>query len=322
MKKSQIAEWKSSVAWQTEEQARDYHARVYGEQPIIWAKNDIEVELVLRICRPGDKVLDLGTGTGRFARPLHQHGCIVTGMDNSLAMLEVCRKAALEDGICESGRTLELKHCDIFEGIPAEASTYDRVVAITVVRHFPEWRYVLGEMLRVCKPGGKIIFDTCNGDMVHRANRLAGKVRWGVHAEGANKHHYEAEIPLRELSDFLAHAGAPVESVEPYDVFNNNYYLEQLLGQRYHTMKEEWGRRLMVPEVRDFWRFLGVELLPHITNLEATYNLLITAKKLEANPVRPPLQFSDTGSVKRRFLSSVARVIDKSRKILAGATAK
>lgn len=47
----------------------------------------------------GDRVLDLGTGTGAIARGLAKRGCIVTGLDPSQAMLEQARALDREAGI-------------------------------------------------------------------------------------------------------------------------------------------------------------------------------------------------------------------------------
>jgi len=47
----------------------------------------------------GDRVLDLGTGTGSIARGLASRGCIVTGLDPSTAMVEQARALDREAGV-------------------------------------------------------------------------------------------------------------------------------------------------------------------------------------------------------------------------------
>jgi 2-polyprenyl-3-methyl-5-hydroxy-6-metoxy-1,4-benzoquinol methylase len=41
---------------------------------------------------PGQRVLDLGTGTGLLARALAQRGCVVTGLDPSEALVAEARR--------------------------------------------------------------------------------------------------------------------------------------------------------------------------------------------------------------------------------------
>src|SRR6516164_2220658 len=47
----------------------------------------------------GDRLLDLGTGTGTLARGFAERGCAVTGIDSSGEMLASARKIAAERGL-------------------------------------------------------------------------------------------------------------------------------------------------------------------------------------------------------------------------------
>lgn len=61
--------------------------------------------------RLGGKVLELGCGTGRIAIPMAMSGVDVTGLDNSKAMLELCRTKLAALGPVRG--TLKLVHADM-----------------------------------------------------------------------------------------------------------------------------------------------------------------------------------------------------------------
>lgn len=275
MQKTPISQWKSTVPWQGKEKAEGYNYSVYQQSGIINAKNDVEIELVTRKCDPGQIVLDLGTGTGRFAVPLYDKGCKVTAMDNSQAMLDFCRDNVFE------GRDIPLIHTDIFDGISANSNTYDRVVAITVIRHFQEWKYVLSEMLRVCKTGGKIIFENCSGDMIQEANKIAGTQKWGWNSGDRATGSYESEILYSDLKNYIQSISGTIESIEPYDIFNCNYYLRELMGpEEYEKLTGKWGGFVTDPNGREFWKFIATDILPRIMGIHTSYNYLVTVRKV------------------------------------------
>jgi SAM-dependent methyltransferase len=49
--------------------------------------------------RPGQRALDLGTGTGTLARGLARRGCVVTGVDRSAALMEEARRLDAAAGL-------------------------------------------------------------------------------------------------------------------------------------------------------------------------------------------------------------------------------
>lgn len=58
---------------------------------VLFEKNYLEA--LLRYCRPGPSVLDLGCGSGEpMARYLIEQGCRVTGVDSSANMIAMCRE--------------------------------------------------------------------------------------------------------------------------------------------------------------------------------------------------------------------------------------
>ena len=101
--------------------------------------------------RPGDRVLEVGVGTG-INTSLYPTNCAVTGIDLSASMLEKARERVRRQGL----RHVRLQEMDAAHLIFAD-DTFDIVYAPYLVSVVPDPVQVVKEMRRVCKPGGKII---------------------------------------------------------------------------------------------------------------------------------------------------------------------
>ena len=101
--------------------------------------------------RPGDRVLEVGVGTG-INTSLYPTNCHVTGIDLSISMLEKARERVAREGL----RNVRLLAMDAASLTFADDS-FDIVYAPYLVSVVPDPVKVVREMRRVCRPGGKII---------------------------------------------------------------------------------------------------------------------------------------------------------------------
>lgn len=105
-----------------------------------------------RLVRAGDRVLEVGVGTGLGLRH-YPSGCHVIGVDICPQMLRKARFRALVEG---NGTRIELHRMDATQ-LAFEDGSFDVVVAPYVVTTVGEPHRLCSEVRRVCRPGGRVI---------------------------------------------------------------------------------------------------------------------------------------------------------------------
>jgi demethylmenaquinone methyltransferase/2-methoxy-6-polyprenyl-1,4-benzoquinol methylase len=102
--------------------------------------------------RPGDQALDLCCGTGDIAFALAQCGASVTGLDFSAEMLAVAQQRQPNS---------EVLNPKFIQGdaqkLPFTAQSFDVVTVGYGLRNLADWETGLAEMVRVAKPGARLL---------------------------------------------------------------------------------------------------------------------------------------------------------------------
>ncbi|RLI90265.1 MAG: ubiquinone biosynthesis protein UbiE [Candidatus Altiarchaeales archaeon] len=114
----------------------------------------LEKRLVLRFAEPkkGEKVLDVGCGTGTYGLEFSKMGLDVTCLDMSKRMLDIARKKS-RDMNTILGNARE---------IPFKDNTFDLIVGITLIEFLDEPERAIKEMKRVLKREGRLILGVLN----------------------------------------------------------------------------------------------------------------------------------------------------------------
>jgi SAM-dependent methyltransferase len=147
-------------------QARESSHYLHGTDPVEQARlarlNDLLNEQSLRelALRPGDNVLDVGSGLGQLTRGMARVAGTgrVVGVERNDVQLSEARRlsaAAGEDGLVEfrQGDATRLPLADGAWG------TFDVAHARFVVEHVPDPVAVVRGMVRAVRPGGRIVLE-------------------------------------------------------------------------------------------------------------------------------------------------------------------
>ncbi|MFQ5849862.1 MAG: class I SAM-dependent methyltransferase [Candidatus Binatia bacterium] len=120
-------------------------------------KSDIRASLGLRLIeamelKGQEWVLDIATGTGRFAKPVSQHlkGGKVVGVDEAPAMLSVGREKTKQEpipGYLQIGGDAQV--------LPFRSEIFDRAFVAFSLHHFSSPSLMVQETFRVLRSGGK-----------------------------------------------------------------------------------------------------------------------------------------------------------------------
>lgn len=144
-------------------------------------------------CQPGDKVLDVGCGTGWFTRRIAglPQSPSVTGMDIDREALAYARGQDSETCYLPANAVQ----------LPFSDSSFDRVMSVSALCFVPEWPEALSEIIRVTR--GRFVVGLLN-----RHSLL-----WRQKGRGRNQSAYQGAYwhTRRELCDVLT--SLPVKNV-------------------------------------------------------------------------------------------------------------
>ncbi len=198
-----------------------YSSAELGELPLAAALASLGCgnPTALAELKPGEKVLDLGSGGGidvlLSARRVGPTG-FAYGLDMTDAMLELAQKNRVEAGV-ENVRFLK----GVIENIPLPENAVDVIISNCVINLSADKRQVLREAYRVLVPGGRfavsdIVFQghipgAIRTDLEAWAGCIAGALEEHVYRQllrEAGFTNIEVEVTRRYALDDIANSGA------------------------------------------------------------------------------------------------------------------
>lgn len=154
--------------------------------------------------RPGQKVLEVGIGTGINAA-LYPRDCSITGIDFSASMLKKASRRIASHGV----KNIELMQMDAAD-MNFKDESFDIVYAPYVISVVSDPVQVAREMLRVCRVGGYIVvlnhFRSQNQILAWVERRLSPLTVWIG---------FKADV---DLPAFLAQTGFEPVSIEKVNI--------------------------------------------------------------------------------------------------------
>lgn len=177
--------------------------------------------------RPGDRVVDVASGTGNAALKAARAGASVVSSDLTPELLEVGRAEAEKEGI-----ELAFEQADA-EALPFPDASFDVVLSCVGVMFAPHHAQAARELTRVLRPGGRLVLINWTPD------GFIGQL-------------------FQTLSPFVP---APPAGVQPPPLWGDEGHIRDLLEDRVTALSLERrtlhvGRFASGEEFRDFFRDL------------------------------------------------------------------
>ncbi|HSM44654.1 MAG TPA: class I SAM-dependent methyltransferase [Acidimicrobiia bacterium] len=134
----------------------------------------------------GERILDVACGSGTAALVAARRYCEVTGIDYVPALLDRARRRAHAEGLAA-----EFLEADA-QRLPFADDSFDAALSVYGVQFAPDQHKAASEMLRVTRPGGRIVLASpmptgWSGDFfgVHTTHNpppdgLSSPLRWGT----------------------------------------------------------------------------------------------------------------------------------------------
>ncbi|MGE0470186.1 MAG: methyltransferase domain-containing protein [Nitrospira sp.] len=220
-------------------------------------------------------VLDVGTGTGivalRAAATMGPLGKVV-GIDLSDGMLEIARQNAKKQGLADQ---LEFRQMDA-ESLDCPDRSFDAVLSLFALRHFPHPDTALKEMHRVLCPGGRLVLAVGSGapwlsflGLVHRLKLLPKILR---RFQGK-------QLVACEFLDGLVEADVPASAKSEEARWTHEHgYMQQsvpalIRAAGFQNVRLEWqGQQTVVQTPEEFWE------------LQTTFSSLSRKRLAKASP--------------------------------------
>jgi ubiquinone/menaquinone biosynthesis C-methylase UbiE len=216
---------------------RDADRQLKAKHRALWASGDYPVvaaELIpglgpelVRACgvRPGQRVLDVGAGSGNAAIPAAAQGARVTASDLTPELFDAGRRIA-----AESGLDLEWVEADA-EALPFADGEFDVVMSCVGAMFAPHHQVTADELVRVCRPGGTI-----------------GMVNWTPEGFIGNL--------FRTMGPY---APPPPPGASPPPLWGNEQHVRELFGDRVTALDMRRQQIVMdrcadPTEFREYWK--------------------------------------------------------------------
>jgi len=182
---------------------------------------------------PGDRWLDLATGTGAVAEDAAAAGAQVTGIDLAPMLIETAKERASAKGLEIDYRVGDAERLDLPD------AAFDKVSSTCGVMFAPDHEAVARELARVTKPGGRI-----------------GLANWTP--DGGLGRLFKVMAPYQP---------APPPS-SPFD-WGDETRVRELLGDDFELELEERVSTLRTPTAEEYWQLFSTSYGPTKTLAES-----------------------------------------------------
>ena len=162
-------------------------------------------------------VLDVGAGTGRLSIAFGKMGCNVMAVDISKNQLAKINDFCKSQAECEALKIQTLESSAF--SIPCPSESFDIVTSMDLMSHFPNWDEILIEKARLCKKGGRVIFNCLSKENL---TWLEDPKAVAFNKGDALTTSVSTAIDRPMLEHVAAKISLSIESIHPYNFFAGN----------------------------------------------------------------------------------------------------
>ncbi len=127
-----------------------------GQTSWVTAEESSQIPELLEL-KPGSSVLEIGSGSGRYAlRIAERVGCRIVGLHINPHGVRNANQLAQSNNL---GSLASFEQCDVSKRLPFPDDTFDAAFSNDAMTHIPGRPAVLGELFRVLKTGGRLLFS-------------------------------------------------------------------------------------------------------------------------------------------------------------------
>jgi demethylmenaquinone methyltransferase/2-methoxy-6-polyprenyl-1,4-benzoquinol methylase len=132
------------------------HRYERGMRLLTFGAIDRAYDALAGLVEPGQRVIDIGCGTGSLTRRVAARGAVVKGIDVNPEMLAIARGRIADEGM---DTTVELVEAGVAELDVEPDDAYDAVVTGLCFSELSgdELRFTLAQVARMLRPGGQLL---------------------------------------------------------------------------------------------------------------------------------------------------------------------
>ncbi|MDR4499280.1 MAG: methyltransferase domain-containing protein [Candidatus Scalindua sp.] len=143
----------------------------------------------------GQKVLDLGCGTGWFSVILAKRGAVVEGIDISTTAIEIAKKRAIINSVSDIVRFRVMS----FYNLDFPDEYFDKIIGLSALHHMSDKKLLCNSLYKILKPYGKVVFNEPFGNSTI-LERLRLFVPIAVQEE--DRSHWNEQVKYEDLEPF------------------------------------------------------------------------------------------------------------------------
>jgi ubiquinone/menaquinone biosynthesis C-methylase UbiE len=182
-------------------------AEMFAASPSLHNQEALDLLVEVAAPRSEDVALDVACGPGTVVAAFAAHVARAEGLDATEAMLAEARRLQA----CAGLRNVVWHQGDVY-ALPFADTSFDIVSCRFALHHFQEPQRAFAEMVRVCRPGGRIVLcDAVASDDPARAAAFNAMERWRDPSTVEFR-------TLGYLRDLYADSGLPPPSARFYGV--------------------------------------------------------------------------------------------------------